>query len=284
MPEDTRCKALTTKGERCKNIRRYDEYCYTHRREATEARNELPAKKRSRFATVTTFISAASSLTVLIEKAAHYWPDIVGWISMIDASGKFAGATPMPFDAFKAHLEKPGDITWPFASFARILEYELRTPSRDRPRALDSIPNTLREELMSACATVSKAGSSLFSARNLARQRLNRSIERLLDLLDQSADAAPALLSTVANDLSELDERYKPEWWSITELRRDYKSTPWRAVMLADNLSGELLDLSSSSSRLASGFSETQSREIIETCNEIFVHTAHLQELNDYHV
>ena len=158
MPNDNRCNALTARGERCKNIRRYGEFCFMHQKHEAEDKNATP-KRTSRVAAVATLISASSSLTVLIEKAVQYWPDIVGWISMIHASMRYEDAQPAPFEVLRDDLDK-GD-TWRFPAYARILKREISSPSRRRDSRIDLIPKDLQKELAAACENVLVASSQL---------------------------------------------------------------------------------------------------------------------------
>jgi hypothetical protein len=160
MPNENRCNALTARGERCKNIRRYGAFCFMHQKHEADDKNAAKeTKSKSKFATVATLISASSSLTVLIEKAVQYWPDIVGWISMIHASMRYEGARPVPFEVLRDDLDK-GD-TWRFPAYASILAREISSPSRRRDARIDLIPKDLQKELAAACENVLAASSQL---------------------------------------------------------------------------------------------------------------------------
>lgn len=86
MPKDAseRCNALTTKGERCRNLSFTRGLCRLHAAEGGRSASE-------RVALVTAVISSGTAAVTLVEKLVGYWPDILLVIERIIASGSDPG-------------------------------------------------------------------------------------------------------------------------------------------------------------------------------------------------
>lgn len=148
--QDGRCKALTKKGERCKNIAFTGGHCRIH---AAEHKLSLREKNPD----VAKVLTSSASLVVLIEKLIQYWPDILYVLEYLAAMSKEKGwrgeNTPT---ANQARLEelKSATVVGAFSDLRHILEQRRTCEGRGLLKEFriseKDVPSELSDELEEA--------------------------------------------------------------------------------------------------------------------------------------
>lgn len=252
-----RCKKITKKRERCKNPAKYGGYCYTHRSSGTN--------RTERLATFSLVLSTASTLVILIEKAAKYYPEIVGWLSMIDASTKFMGARPRPTEALRSDLER--EELWSVDSYSRILNQHLNgRVSRNLPKELDLIPNELKAEFTEAyedyCKHRNANGKLAAEQRGLFEEAKSDLLKWIwfLNLLD------PSIYNFLVSEFTDEEEHWDHSWWTVDELNKQN----WRVIIFAEHLASNLQEINQNfDDAMEKSFSERCFRLLEKTCSTI---------------
>lgn len=222
--EDGRCKTFTKNGERCKNSARAGDCCFTHRGQEQESKiDKLPIYSMA--------LSAASTVVILIEKAAEYYPEIVGWLSMIDASTKHASAQPRPLNSLRQDLDQ-GEL-WSVSSYGHILTSSLTgNLYQPRPKQIESLPDELKEEFVQAYETFKNAQAA--NGREVYKQneRFEEAMSSLLKWIWLIKEINPSIYDDLVDVFIYESESWDKSWWDIAELKK-YK---WRIIVVAEHL------------------------------------------------
>lgn len=249
----TRCKQITKKGERCKNSAKYNGYCYTHR-----SSSKTSAQKLATFSLV---LSTASTLVILIEKAAKYYPEIVGWLSMIDASTKCAGARPRPTEALRSDLER--EEIWSIDSYSFILKQHLSGHSyQETPKELDFLPKQLKADFIEAYEDHRNHRNANNALTNKQLRLFEDAKSDLMkwiwffDLLN------PSISEYIISEFIDEEEHWDYSWWSASELNQHN----WRVIIFAEHLF-------SSFQEIIRRFDEILEKKFSEHCIELLEKT-----------
>lgn len=139
---DGRCKAVTKKGERCKNLAFTRGCCRVHASEQSlSARDRIPL--------VAAVISSSAAMVTMLEKLIQHWPDILYIIESIVASTRFAGWRGVnTAEANSARLQalKSATVVGSFSNLHRLLVGPDRYAS-DLPELPPELKNELRETI-----------------------------------------------------------------------------------------------------------------------------------------
>lgn len=270
--KENRCQALTKKGERCKNSIVEGKYCYTHQNQNVE--------KVEKLVTFSLVLSTASTLIILIEKAAKYYPEIVGWLSMIDASTKCMGAQPRPLDSLRSDLNR--EELWAIQSYGRILNHHLTEKAhQNSPKELDLIPTELKSEIIDAYDELKISlgkNYDLISEERKCIEECCSALTRWIWLIGMVDDCIyPKILDSFVDEV----DSWEHSWWKPEELEH----YTWRAVILAEHIRSSKIIIEDALSKcMALDFSATCISSLMSTCDSIIEASCELKRLGETHL
>jgi hypothetical protein len=226
MSSEMRCKALTVRGERCRNMRRYGDYCYTHKSSAGTS-------LATTVGLIAQLVSATTGFVTIIEKAHHHLPTLLHWISLIDLSTKCADCTPLEMAELREFLKKEG--TFPFGGYAHILKREMEETNSHRNPGLEKIPTDLRLEMLRICDEVIDVVSEVYKQRQCHIKKIATSGKSLLELIEK---VGPAATNQLVSAMMETSKGQQAEWWQIETLKHD--PLVWRMAAIAEYYEAKL--------------------------------------------
>lgn len=224
--EDRCCKALTRKGERCKNLAFTRGRCRVHASEhSLSARERVPL--------VAAVISSSSAVVTLVEKLVQHWPDILFIIERIIASVSFAGWNGVNTrEANSARLEelKSATVVSSFSTLLEVLEKRGQFPDTAH---LPKLPRELKNQLMEAIARHQENLANLEGERKkleeLIREDCRSYLKRVEDkrwLYEQYRTYVFSLLVDDLNGHAQEGDK-DPYWilqrrqWALSNFERD---------------------------------------------------------------
>lgn len=291
MDSNSRCKSFTKNGERCRNKRRYGDFCYAHKNKSTKPESNSPSLE-------TTLTSIASFVTIL-DIAYKHLPTILEWVQALStvsgrkvqrqrADREVSRIKIPPSKALAAHYCSPLE----FGEYAKALQHHLKWTkilkhgSKNFERELEEIPISLRRELLQTSNKVIKSVELFMKELDRHIELIHALSEQLFDLIELASNASPNLVASLASNVADLFENEKPDEWRIDALRK--WGEPRKLGILAEHLQTQLAHLGSSPTNIPQGASENKALSLVprhlreamlKKCETLLVHIERLEEL-----